>query len=91
MERCSNAAFGGLWDNHNLAWVYGLAARVTKPLSAEASAQMHNLLHVGRNALTDMKKQYDDRIPSLKVVMCIAGAYFRQDESMVGLCSDVYD
>lgn len=91
MERCSEAAFGGLWHNHNLAWIYGLAARVHKPLSTEASAQMHHLLHVGRHALADMKSSHDDRIPGLKVVMCIAGAYFRQDESMVGLCSDEYD
>lgn len=82
---------GEFEDKAALAWLYGLAARAPKPLSAEVSAQMYSFFNKGAKALTQIEEQYDDCIPSLSVVLCIAGAYFRQDESMVGLCPDEYD
>ena len=88
---CNWATEQGSWVSAKGPWLYGLAARIAKPPSSATSSQLSKLMKDCRGVLVDNSDQTDTQLPAVSVIMAIAGAYFRQDECMVGLCSDELD
>ena len=80
------------WSSPNAKWLYALAARIDKPASASMCAQLRSLLRHCAGLLSNSGSASEDlQLPEIHLIMAIAGAYFRQDDSMIGLCRDEYD
>ena len=79
------------WAALSALWLYAAAARINKPPSAATCAQLTAILRHCRAVLDQNKDLFNDTVPQICVIMSVAGAYFRQDESMVGLCPDDLD
>lgn len=86
---CSWLTQQSAWKSAGSRWLYGLAARINKPPSAATSAELSSVLKFGRQQLSGAADGHC--VPEISIIMAIAGAYFRQDQCMVGLCRDDYD
>lgn len=64
------------------AWLFALAARIEKPLHADAGAAFRALLRKCATLRTSASGPADPALPQLNVLIAIAGAYFGQDENL---------
>ena len=69
-------------------WLYGVAARVDRPLSAATASQLRGLLRTCSHARSCLSPS-DDSLPVLNVLLAVAG-YFGQDEATVYLCRETH-
>jgi hypothetical protein len=66
-------------------WLFALAARLEKPLHADAAAACRGLLRHCAALRAAAVGAGDPLLPRLNVMIAVAGAYFGQDERLVTL------
>ncbi|GBF92079.1 hypothetical protein Rsub_04426 [Raphidocelis subcapitata] len=66
-------------------WLFALAARLEKPLTADAAASFRALLRRCAALRAGVGGADDPALPRLNVLIAVAGAYFGQDEGLVQL------
>lgn len=66
-------------------WLFALAARLDKPLTADAAASFRALLRRCAALRAAVGGADDPALPRLNVLIAVAGAYFGQDEGLVQL------
>ena len=66
-------------------WLFALAARLDKPLRADAAACFRGVLRRCAALRAGVGDRGDPLLPRLNVLIAVAGAYFGQDEGLVRL------
>mmetsp|Transcript_28797 Transcript_28797/g.81115 ORF Transcript_28797/g.81115 Transcript_28797/m.81115 type:complete len:290 (-) Transcript_28797:757-1626(-) len=80
LERCTGLADA---PPHRLAlWIFAMAARLEKPLTAGMEASMRALVRHAATLRAAMDSPADPRLPRVNLLAALAGGYFRQDETL---------
>jgi hypothetical protein len=66
-------------------WLFALASRLEKPLHADTAACFRGVLRHCAALRARVADSGDPLLPRLNVLIAVAGAYFGQDEGLVGL------
>lgn len=67
-------------------WLYGLLARIHKPVVPETTSSMHTLLQFCFKKRVEIdENEVCEVLPILNILVLILGVYFGQDETYAGI------
>ena len=70
-------------------WLFALSAALEKPAHSDVVSALRSLLRRAAVLRAGLARKEDPQLPRLNTLAAVAGAYFGQDEKLVGWVADL--